>query len=45
MAAAWGTVTALSKADLFHHFENPLLVFLAFCIIYAVIFSILLVPA
>ncbi|MBC1261619.1 DUF1656 domain-containing protein [Synechococcus sp. BSF8S] len=45
MAAAWGTATALSKADLFHHFENPLLVFLAFSIIYAVIFSIFLVPA
>ena len=45
MMAAWGTIAALSKANLFRHFENPLLVFLSFSIIYAVIFSFILVPA
>lgn len=45
MAAAWATAAALSRANLFHNYESPLLVLIAFSIIYAVIFSLLLVPA
>ncbi len=45
LLAAWFTAQQLSRMGLARHFEQPLLAFLAFTLIYTVVFATVLFPS